>query len=48
MLQYSLHSKRDTCDDGEVILIDAGCEYNGYASDITRSGRLTVSLVKHS
>ncbi|KAJ8514895.1 hypothetical protein ONZ45_g7632 [Pleurotus djamor] len=23
--------------DGEIILIDAGCEYNGYASDITRS-----------
>ncbi|KAJ7087306.1 peptidase M24 [Mycena belliarum] len=23
--------------DGEVLLIDAGCEYNGYASDITRS-----------
>ncbi|KAF8628154.1 hypothetical protein AX17_006024 [Amanita inopinata Kibby_2008] len=22
---------------GEVVLIDAGCEYNGYASDITRS-----------
>ena len=27
----------DTCDDGEVLLIDAGCEYKGYASDITRS-----------
>ncbi|EMD41148.1 hypothetical protein CERSUDRAFT_121692 [Gelatoporia subvermispora B] len=23
--------------DGELILIDAGCEYNGYASDITRT-----------
>ncbi|KAF8211671.1 peptidase M24 [Mycena galopus ATCC 62051] len=23
--------------DGEVLLIDAGCEYNGYASDITRA-----------
>ncbi|KIJ70630.1 hypothetical protein HYDPIDRAFT_78192 [Hydnomerulius pinastri MD-312] len=23
--------------DGEMILIDAGCEYNGYASDITRT-----------
>ncbi|KAJ7179625.1 peptidase M24, structural domain-containing protein [Mycena filopes] len=23
--------------EGEVLLIDAGCEYNGYASDITRS-----------
>ncbi|KAJ7265937.1 peptidase M24 [Mycena haematopus] len=23
--------------EGEVVLIDAGCEYNGYASDITRS-----------
>ncbi|TFK64905.1 peptidase M24 [Pluteus cervinus] len=23
--------------EGEIVLIDAGCEYNGYASDITRS-----------
>ena len=27
----------DTCDEGEILLIDAGCEYKGYASDITRS-----------
>lgn len=35
ILHYTVND--DTCDDGEVILIDAGCEYNGYASDITRS-----------
>lgn len=27
----------DICNDGEIILTDAGCEYQGYASDITRS-----------
>lgn len=26
-----------TCEDGEVVLIDAGSEYEGYAADITRS-----------
>lgn len=25
------------CQDGEMVLIDAGCEYGGYASDITRT-----------
>jgi len=35
ILHYTVND--DTCDDGEVILIDAGCEYKGYASDITRS-----------
>tara|TARA_X000001036_G_scaffold286345_1_gene266018 strand:+ start:1401 stop:2765 length:1365 start_codon:yes stop_codon:yes gene_type:complete len=35
VLHYTVND--DTCEDGEVILIDAGCEYNGYASDITRS-----------
>ena len=35
ILHYTVND--DTCDEGEVILIDAGCEYNGYASDITRS-----------
>lgn len=34
-----LHYKEnnDVCEDGEVILIDAGAEYRGYAADITRS-----------
>ena len=42
-----LHYKtnQDVCGMGEVILIDAGAEYHGYASDITRSwpisGRFT-------
>ena len=35
ILHYTVND--DTCDDGEIILIDAGCEYKGYASDITRS-----------
>jgi Xaa-Pro aminopeptidase len=35
VLHYTVNN--DTCDEGEVLLIDAGCEYRGYASDITRS-----------
>ena len=35
ILHYTVNN--DTCDDGEILLIDAGCEYKGYASDITRS-----------
>lgn len=31
------HQNNDVCEDGEVILIDAGAEYRGYAADITRS-----------
>ncbi|RJU90450.1 MAG: M24 family metallopeptidase [Candidatus Poseidoniales archaeon] len=42
-----LHYKEnnDACEDGEIILIDAGAEFRGYAADITRSwpinGRFT-------
>ena len=35
ILHYNVNN--DVCNEGEVILIDAGCEYKGYASDITRS-----------
>ncbi len=35
ILHYTVND--DTCEDGEIILIDAGAEYNGYAADITRS-----------
>ena len=35
ILHYNVNN--DVCNEGEVILIDAGCEYEGYASDITRS-----------
>lgn len=34
-----LHYKdnNSVCEDGDILLIDAGCEYQSYASDITRS-----------
>jgi len=35
ILHYT--TNQDTCGNDEVILIDAGAEYRGYASDITRS-----------
>jgi len=35
VLHYTVND--DTCEDGEIVLIDAGAEYNGYAADITRS-----------
>ena len=35
ILHYT--TNQDTCGQDEVILIDAGAEYRGYASDITRS-----------
>ena len=30
-------SNRDACQDGDLVLIDAGCELNYYAADITRT-----------
>jgi Xaa-Pro aminopeptidase len=43
ILHYSANDRR--MQDGELVLIDAGCELDGYASDITRSfplnGRFT-------
>ena len=42
-----LHYTENDCQmqDGQLLLIDAGCEYNGYASDVTRTfpvnGRFT-------
>ena len=45
VLHYTVNG--DICQDGEIILIDAGAEYNGYAADITRSwpinGKFTVA-----
>lgn len=35
ILHYTVN--RDPCKEGDVILIDAGSEYQGYAADITRS-----------
>ncbi|TDJ35460.1 MAG: Xaa-Pro aminopeptidase [Gammaproteobacteria bacterium] len=35
ILHYTSNS--DTLEDGELVLIDAGCEYDFYASDITRT-----------
>jgi Xaa-Pro aminopeptidase len=35
VLHYSANNAR--CKDGELVLIDAGCEFDGYASDITRT-----------
>ena len=31
------HENHRRCEEGELVLIDAGCELRGYASDITRS-----------
>ena len=34
--------------DGDLLLIDAGCELDGYASDVTRNGRCTTSCSPRS
>ena len=44
VLHYVKNNRR--MEDGEMLLVDAGCEYRGYASDVTRSmpvnGRLSI------
>jgi Xaa-Pro aminopeptidase len=35
ILHYT--SNNDVCRDGDLLLVDAACEYEGYASDITRT-----------
>ncbi len=44
------HENNKICNDGEIILIDAGSEYEGYAADITRSwpisGKFSDSQMK--
>jgi len=35
VLHYSANNAR--CGDGDLVLIDAGCEFDGYAADITRT-----------
>ncbi len=35
VLHYNANNRR--CLDGELVLVDAGCEFDGYASDITRT-----------
>jgi len=48
ILHYRANDKE--CNDGEIVLIDAGSEYEGYAADITRSwpvnGKFTESQKK--
>lgn len=36
----------DTLKDGELVLVDAGCEYNGYASDVTRTWPIQGTFTK--
>jgi Xaa-Pro aminopeptidase len=35
VLHYNANNR--VCRDGELVLVDAGCEFDGYASDITRT-----------
>ena len=44
---YTIAQTLETVGENELVLVDAGCEVNGYASDITRtwpvSGKFTQS-----
>ncbi len=44
-----LHYKQndDLCEDGDIVLIDAGAEFRGYAADITRSWPNNGKFTKH-
>ena len=37
LLLLEISDNRFTCRDGDLVLVDCGGEYNGYASDITRT-----------
>jgi Xaa-Pro aminopeptidase len=43
-----LHYKNNNCviNDGELVLVDAGCEIDGYASDITRTWPINGKFTK--
>ena len=44
ILHYKLNNSK--VEDGELVLVDAGCEVNGYASDITRTWPVNGKFTK--